>query len=113
MKVTHKSSSFKFKNCQKRIPKIEQNFGKQMFYLAIRSRFSKAQWNPRPNCDFCTIASLKQVMSEPILQEFWDTQRFVLFDICVFHADVKSFQNQELQAVYETKKKIKNIEIMQ
>ena len=77
------------------------------------------------NCDFCTIAGLKQIISEPILQEsdeyddlqglradwsargFWDNQRLALFDICVFNADAKSFQNQDLQAVFETKKKIK------
>ena len=63
------------------------------------------------NCDFCTIAGLKQIIPEPILQEsdehddlqglradwsargFWDNQRLALFDICVFNADVKSFQN--------------------
>ena len=70
---------------------------------------------------------MKQIISEPILQEsdehddlqglradwyqsargFWDNQRLALFDICVFNADAKSFQNQDLQAVFETKKKIK------
>ena len=52
-------------------------------------------------------------MLEPILQEsdehddikglradwsargFWDTQRLALFDICVFNAEAKSFQNQD------------------
>ena len=42
-----------------------------------------------------------------ISRGFWETQRLALFDICVFNADTKSFQNQDLQAVFETKKKIK------
>ena len=76
------------------------------------------------NCDLCSLAGLKQVISEPVIQEgndrdikglradwsvrgFWDSQKIALFDTCIFNADANSFKTQSLQAVFEEKKKIK------
>ena len=74
--------------------------------------------------DLCSLAGLKQIISEPVIQEgndrdikglradwsvrgFWDSQNIALVDTCIFNADANSFKTQTLQAVFEEKKKIK------
>ena len=105
-----------------------------MLDLAINHNFFDLQMNSEMlwpwdiclllNCDLCSLAGLKQVISEPVIQEgngrdikvsradwsvrgFWDSQKIALFDTCIFNADANSFKTQSLQAVFEEKKKIK------
>ena len=75
------------------------------------------------NCDLCHLAGLHQIISEPVLQEasdnqpglradwkvrgFWDAQRDALFDICILNADASYLEKQNLQAIFDTRKKIK------
>ena len=62
-----------------------------------------------------------KIISEPILQEsnenedleglwadwsvrgFWDSQRTVLFDVCIFNADACSLRNQSLENTFQMK----------
>ena len=75
------------------------------------------------NCDLCTLAGLHQIISEPVLQEpsddqpglradwkvrgFWEVQRDALFDICIFNADASSLNNQNLQTIFDARKRLK------
>ena len=75
------------------------------------------------NCDLCNLAGLHQIISEPVLQEasdnqpglradwkvqgFWDAQRDALFDICVLNADTSSLEKQNLQAIFDTERRLK------
>ena len=77
------------------------------------------------NSDFCSMAGLSHIISEPIVQEnnksedlkglradwsvrgFWDSQRTALFDVCIFNADACSFRNQSLENTFQMKRNIK------
>ena len=41
------------------------------------------------------------------MRGFWDAQRDALFDICILNADASSLEKQNLQAIFDTRKKIK------
>ena len=76
------------------------------------------------NCDLLKLAGLKQIVSEPILREsdvhgqnglradwgvrgFWHPQRQALFDVCILNADTPSQCHLSLEAIFESRKALK------
>ena len=74
------------------------------------------------NCDLCSLAGLKQVISEPVIQEgndrdikglradwsvrgFWDSQKIALFDTCIFNADANYFKHNLFKLCLREKRK--------
>jgi hypothetical protein len=72
------------------------------------------------NCALLESSGLKQVVSEPIVQEsvvdgdkglradwgvrgFWEPQRQALFDVCILNADSVSLVNLPLQTIFEVR----------
>jgi len=75
------------------------------------------------NCSLLELASRKQIISEPIIQEetaqtnqtnmlradwsvrsFWEPQKQALFDGCILNADSESLKNSSLETIFSQRK---------
>ena len=72
------------------------------------------------NCSLLELAGLKQIISEPIIQEetaqtnmlradwsvrsFWEPQKQALFDGCILNADSESLKNSSLETIFSQRK---------
>ena len=72
------------------------------------------------NCSLLELAGLKQIISEPIIQEetvqtnmlradwsvrsFWEPQKQALVDGCILNADSESLKNSSLKTIFSQRK---------